>query len=697
MSDADPGEDPLHMTSTRALPVITLIAITLASCAASDDELRSASATSLSSTRALHTALVTEIVQTKDPVPTLMPSPSPSPTISPTPQGGGTGAFMFWNRYPPALALGNLAHNEFTLLLTHQDLELLLGGTDEDVFFITPSGDPNYVLVSHCRNWVFVAPCWQDMSVVTLDPLSAVHLALPGGGFSHSGVPYALWKWLPDGSRLVAYDSPWIAPPSSTFYVINRDGSRLITHRTDGYTGEPYWTPDSSQIIWSDEGGTHILNADGSADRELDLPFYGDADLPGMAPYPNCISYSPSEERVAYTDHLGLAVFLAAADFSDVRPIMIPTAPFDRRSDTTYTGCTSKWSPDGKSLLVQFSGSCMDFTCTSSGKALIFNTITGDAITLDSRRRSNVVLGEGEPVCGWTPDSSLALLDVGQLTILAVSSDTSYVLPGHMDCPLIWYPRDDLLPPLPHPDQVTSFPAATPTVASWIATPPTLYDDFDSTDSVSTLWRITSDPSAYGYVIEDGSLNLTRYASDTGAGQEFQVAQPRAGGDFPRSIDEIGVFQAQLTLNAVSAEEENSGMGFVAIILRANTDPVWRTDCWLSSDTVSEAPVFHCLAFEGEKVVYGTSAETVAFGEPHTVAIDVNPDTGAVRYYLDGVLISAYQSEHYNQLVQARWSPVVALWGMPGIGIEAKVDNVMIGGYLDPAIATPLSSVPLSD
>jgi dipeptidyl aminopeptidase/acylaminoacyl peptidase/polyisoprenoid-binding protein YceI len=109
-------------------------------------------------------------------------------------------------------------------------------------------------------------------------------------------------SWSPDGRRLALATYADAGASNEDVAVVDADGSGLHRLTTaPGYEYAPAWSPDGGRIAYVKDGAIHVMNADGTGDRQLTN---GRRDA---AP-----SWSPTGDRLAFVRDG--SIFVARAD-----------------------------------------------------------------------------------------------------------------------------------------------------------------------------------------------------------------------------------------------------------------------------------------------------------------------------------------------------------------------------------------------
>jgi dipeptidyl aminopeptidase/acylaminoacyl peptidase len=232
----------------------------------------------------------------------------------------------------------------------------------------------------------------------------------------------AVYDWSPDGSKL-ALSAPGSVASSIHIYVENADGSGLqeLTHESR-ISEYPAWSPDGSKLVFQGDNQLSVVNADGSGERHLVVPFedIGPTPGPGGGPPPttqpvlgSVPRWSPDGAKIVYegVSAPNVPSGVAVVDANEASPPR-PLAP---------GGSGPDWSPDGGRIVYMTDrdgASLATMNADGSGQAEIPGT----------RRAQSESLFPA-----WSPDGSRIAYARGTLTangleytLLTITPDGGY-------------------------------------------------------------------------------------------------------------------------------------------------------------------------------------------------------------------------------------------------------------------------------
>jgi hypothetical protein len=70
----------------------------------------------------------------------------------------------------------------------------------------------------------------------------------------------------------------------------------------------------------------------------------------------------------------------------------------------------------------------------------------------------------------------------------------------------------------------------------------------------------------------------------------------------------------------------------------------------------------------------------VQFGQWYTVRMEIDPTTGAIQTYLDGILVEQYVAKDASTLLYSYIRPSIYIWTYELSPLVAEIDNVRITG-----------------
>lgn len=191
--------------------------------------------------------------------------------------------------------------------------------------------------------------------------------------------------WSPDGSR-IAFST---LPPTGNWsiHTMDNDGSDVVRVTKDpGFDFSPAWSPDGTQIAFvRGNGSLHVVNTDGSGDRQLDSSSYAFYSGPEWSPDGTKIVFVKSDREKSHRICADGELHMVSPDGSDLV----------RLTDDDAYDFAPAWSPDGSRIAFMRSN--------RSDYAWDIYVMNSDGS--DLRRLTDFPGYDGNPA--WSPDGTL--------------------------------------------------------------------------------------------------------------------------------------------------------------------------------------------------------------------------------------------------------------------------------------------------
>jgi len=496
----------------------------------------------------------------------------------------------------------------------------------------------------------------QEKTLYLLDTVNAEIRILTTN--SHNVVAFA---WHPDDDILAFSDTTGTDETNSSIWIVDINESapkKLEINLTSNMIENLAWSPNGERLSFTSTAysdgirhvSSYIVDDDGQNLVQLDT-------------YDRSIIWSPLENKIGMvSDYSFVVQDLSQNEVSEL--INLP-------EHGSWIMDNVRWSPDGKYIAYRVqeirSGEYIEFPNSS---VHVFSIDNSDDYQLTDMAKSYDNIA-------WSPNSSriaFTKCEEDQCGIYTANIYSMSVVeiahyPGVEVSQLNWRPSIILNPSIIPP---TSTP-----IASWNLLPiPPLYDDFESNDIDNDKWgegwgaSVAGSSGYYSYKQDNGVLEI----KSNGTIQSEDFGLPLTGA---RSISQIQAFEARLKISRGS-----QGFAFVKIQISADLDTYdWYTQCRLGG-SLQKQPTFICdiaKSLGGYGIVYQTDAVSINFDQWYVVRIEIQPDSGAVQYYLDGNLLSTYVPDDVDELTQENvwFYPNIGAWVSNG-SITAYVDNVRI-------------------
>ncbi|MBN1303171.1 MAG: TIR domain-containing protein [Anaerolineales bacterium] len=218
----------------------------------------------------------------------------------------------------------------------------------------------------------------------------------------------------------------------------------------------------------------------------------------------------------------------------------------------------------------------------------------------------------------------------------------------------------------------TGAKAAVPTQAETNQTPPGVIfmDDFNDFDFIGSLdndkWAYFPELAYTTIKQADGRMGFTK--SSTAGSQVGKIKSVEVW-----SPGEFRYVEARLR-----AEYYNeNGYGNVGVSLE-KTD--WYVGCGI---LVGEAqPFFFCNSASAPYNsfnYYERSSTNMDLNQWHTARIEMDPRSGEITFYKDGMYFGRYQPDNAAELIDSKFNVVIGIWTEETVTITGSVDDVVLG------------------
>ena len=119
--------------------------------------------------------------------------------------------------------------------------------------------------------------------------------------------------------------------------------------------------------------------------------------------------------------------------------------------------------------------------------------------------------------------------------------------------------------------------------------------------------------------------------------------------------------------------------GEISIMLCTDLPKPWGAVCGLSN-LATDTPRFGCMVYEDNSDTYNFPVIPVQFGQWYTVRMEMDPATGAIQTYLDGILVGHYLAKNASTLQYSFIKSFIFIWTYDHTPLMAEIDNVRITG-----------------
>jgi hypothetical protein len=208
---------------------------------------------------------------------------------------------------------------------------------------------------------------------------------------------------------------------------------------------------------------------------------------------------------------------------------------------------------------------------------------------------------------------------------------------------------------------------------------PSFHDTFDNAtfngSYNSTLWKW----SGTGYVKasqENGAMVFSTTSQHADGNNALTPINPDRW-----SFEDFRFIEAKLKIDSRYRGEGS----FVKIQLVSLYDGknIWWAECQLNNLQI-RYNIFFCNIYYGPTLVtpkyeYQTADIVVDYDIFHLARMEMNPDTGLFKFFLDGELVGSHMPDSVNQLRKGEFFPQIGSWTGPEEVFIGYFDDVSIG------------------
>lgn len=208
---------------------------------------------------------------------------------------------------------------------------------------------------------------------------------------------------------------------------------------------------------------------------------------------------------------------------------------------------------------------------------------------------------------------------------------------------------------------------------------PLLYDNFNNPaydgSYNGALWSF-SNPTTFQARQENGAMVFTSSPAPGASGSDLVLRRPPL-----RTWQQVQHFEGKLKISS----DRSGGWSSVQLVISSSSvaGRGWFTQCYVGGRPTDARARFGCEVAAQENGVYVreySRSVWVDYDAWQRVKIEADPQSGALRFFLNGELFDAYTPADAAALVTARnLRPAVGVWNGAGAAFSTRyADDIMI-------------------